>query len=97
VPNKLPNIRRAKTRLPAEIKKKLEEWNFTSGALVMCLVAYSDGKQVQGFQLVLLSTPNDNLLNLFTVSRVLTMSEIRLPIPARNGRRGHTKTLKIGQ
>lgn len=63
----------------------------------MCLVAYSDGKQVQGFQLVLLSTPNDNLLNLFTVSRVLTMSEIRLPIPARNGRRGHTKILKIGQ
>lgn len=63
----------------------------------MCLVAYSDGKEVQGFQLVLFSTPNNKPLNLFTVSRVLIMSEIRLPIPARNGRRGHTKITKIGQ
>jgi hypothetical protein len=64
---------------------------------VMCLVAYSDGKEVQGFQLVLLSTPNDKPLNLFTVLRVLIMSEIRLPILARNGRRGRTKITKIGQ
>jgi hypothetical protein len=56
-------LRRAKTKLPGEIKKKIEEWKFTSGAFVMCLVAYSDGKEVTGFQLVFQSTSNNNHLN----------------------------------
>lgn len=42
--------RRAKTKLPKEMQKKVDEWKFSSGALVMCLVAYSDGQQVQSFQ-----------------------------------------------
>ena len=42
-------LRNAK-KLPTEIKKKIEEWKFTNGALVICLVAYSDGKDPQGFQ-----------------------------------------------
>jgi hypothetical protein len=42
--------RRAKTKLPGEIQKKVDEWKFSSGALVMCLVAYNDGQQVQSFQ-----------------------------------------------
>lgn len=32
--------------------KKVNDWNFSSGALVVCLVAYSDGTDVQSFQLV---------------------------------------------
>jgi hypothetical protein len=40
----------AKKKLPKQIKKKLEEWKFASGALMMCLVAYPDGKTVQSFQ-----------------------------------------------
>jgi hypothetical protein len=43
-------FRRAKTKLPKDIKDKVEEWKFTSGALVMCLVAYRDGEDVQSFQ-----------------------------------------------
>ena len=42
----------AETKLPKDIKKKIEEWKFTSGALVMCLVAYHDGKDVQALQFV---------------------------------------------
>lgn len=42
--------RRAKSKLPKEIKKKVDEWKFSSGALVMCLVAYQDGDQVRSFQ-----------------------------------------------
>jgi hypothetical protein len=42
--------RRAQKKLPKEIKKKLEEWKFSSGALVLCLVAYSDGQEVNTFQ-----------------------------------------------
>jgi hypothetical protein len=34
------------------MKKKLEEWKFTSGALIMCLVAYSDGQESLSFQFV---------------------------------------------
>jgi hypothetical protein len=49
-------LRRAKRKLPNEVKKKVEEWKFSSGALVMCLVAYSDGQDVQSFQLVLHQT-----------------------------------------
>jgi len=44
------SLRRAKKKLPGEIKKKVEEWKFSSGALVMCLVAYSDGQDVHSFQ-----------------------------------------------
>lgn len=43
-------LRRAKTKLPKDIKKKVEEWKFSTGALVMCLVAYSDGNDVHAFQ-----------------------------------------------
>ena len=42
----------AKKKLPGQVKKKIEEWKFVSGALVMCLVAYSDGHDVQTFQYV---------------------------------------------
>lgn len=42
----------AKKKLPREVKKKVEDWKFSSGALVMCLVAYSDGHDVQTFQSV---------------------------------------------
>ena len=44
------SLRMAKKKLPKEIKKKLEEWKFASGALIMCLVAYPDKKTVQSFQ-----------------------------------------------
>ena len=45
-------IRMAKGKLPKEIQKKVDEWKFSSRALVMCLVAYSDGNGVQAFQYV---------------------------------------------
>ena len=54
-------------RLFSEILKNLEEWKLTSGAFVMCLVTYSDGKEVQDFQLVLLSASNNKPLNLSTL------------------------------
>jgi hypothetical protein len=44
------SLRRAKKKLPGEVKKKVEEWKFSSGAVVMCLVAYSDGQDVHSFQ-----------------------------------------------
>ena len=44
------SLRRAKKKLPKDVKKKVEEWKFSSRALVMCLVAYSDGQDVQAFQ-----------------------------------------------
>ena len=44
------SCRRAKTKLPKDIKKKVEEWKFSTGAAVLCLVAYSDGLNVQTFQ-----------------------------------------------
>jgi hypothetical protein len=43
-------FRTAKRKLPKEVKKKVEEWKFSSGALVMCLVAYSDGQDIQVLQ-----------------------------------------------
>lgn len=42
----------AKTKLPKDIKKKVEEWKFMSGALMLCLVAYYDGEDVQTLQFV---------------------------------------------
>lgn len=45
----------AKKKLPKYIKKKIEEWKFRSGALVLCLVAYPDGQDVQTFQFVYIS------------------------------------------
>jgi hypothetical protein len=43
-------FRRAKTKLPKEIKNMVEKWKFSSGAAIMCLVAYPDGDDVQSFQ-----------------------------------------------
>jgi hypothetical protein len=43
-------LRRAKNKLPKDIRKKVDQWKFDSGALVMCLVAYLDGDNVQSFQ-----------------------------------------------
>lgn len=34
------------------MKKKIEEWKFSSGALVLCLVAFPDGPDVSTFQWV---------------------------------------------
>jgi len=45
----------AKTKLPKHIKKKIDEWKFRSGALVLCLVAYRNGQDVQTFQCVYIS------------------------------------------
>jgi hypothetical protein len=43
-------LRIAKKKLLTQVKKKNEDWKFLSGASVMCLVAYSDGHDVQKFQ-----------------------------------------------
>jgi hypothetical protein len=43
-------FRNARTKLPKEIRKKVEEWKFSSGVQVLCLVAYSDGQDVQTLQ-----------------------------------------------
>jgi hypothetical protein len=42
--------RRARKKLAKDIKKKLEEWKFSSGALMICLVAYANGEDVRTFQ-----------------------------------------------
>jgi hypothetical protein len=44
------HFRRAKKKLPKEIKDAVEKWKFSSGAAVLCLVAYPDGEDVQTFQ-----------------------------------------------
>ena len=44
--------RRVKNKLPKEIQKTIEEWKFSSGALIMCLVAYSDEQESLSFQFV---------------------------------------------
>jgi hypothetical protein len=41
--------RSAKNKLPKDVRKKVEDWKFSSGALVLCLVAYSDGKGARSF------------------------------------------------
>lgn len=38
--------------MPGAILKSVEDWKFSSGALVLCLVAYSDGRDVHSFQSV---------------------------------------------
>jgi hypothetical protein len=43
-------FRNARSKLPKEIRKKVEEWKFSSGVQVLCLVAYSDGQDVQTLQ-----------------------------------------------
>ena len=63
-----------------------------NGALVMCLVAYSDGKGVQAFQFINISTD----LTQFTASRVLLFKGIHLPIPVMSGGKELMKLLKIG-
>jgi hypothetical protein len=35
-----------------DMKKHIEEWKFSSGALVMCLVAYPEGLNARSFQYV---------------------------------------------
>jgi hypothetical protein len=42
----------AKKKLPTKVKNEIEKWKFSSGVLVMCLVAYSNGRDVQTFQSV---------------------------------------------
>jgi hypothetical protein len=32
------------------MKDMVEKWKFSSGAVIMCLVAYKDGDDVQSFQ-----------------------------------------------
>ena len=63
-------LREAKKKLAKDIKKKVDEWKFGSGALVMCLVAYSDG-HVHAFQYVSLSNLMIMSLTLLPVLRVL--------------------------
>lgn len=43
-------LRRAKTKLPKDVKKHVDEWKSGSGALAICLVAYYDGTEIQAFQ-----------------------------------------------
>jgi hypothetical protein len=45
-------LRWAKKKLPGEVKKKIEDWKLASGAMIMCLVAYSDGQGIETFQYV---------------------------------------------
>ena len=63
--------REAKGKLPKEMKKKVEEWKFEGRALVMCMVAYLDGKNVQSFQLVYSILPICFDLMVYVVLRVL--------------------------
>jgi hypothetical protein len=44
------SFRRARKKLPKDIKKEVEKWKKSSGALVTCLVSYSDGTDVNTFQ-----------------------------------------------
>ena len=64
-------LRRAKKKLPKDIKKKVDKWKFGRGALVMCLIAYSDGQDVHAFQYVSLSNLIIMPLTLLPVLRVL--------------------------
>jgi hypothetical protein len=43
-------LRNAKNKLVGDIRKKVEEWKFESGALVMCLVAYKNEEDVHALQ-----------------------------------------------
>ena len=45
-------FRRAKTRPPKDVKKHVDVWKSGSGALVLCLVTYYDGAEIQAFQYV---------------------------------------------
>jgi len=42
--------RRARKKLPKEMKRKVDEWNFLSGAVIMSMAAYKDGDDVRYFQ-----------------------------------------------
>ena len=79
------------------MKKKVEEWKFKSGALVMCMVVYSDGKNVQSFQLVYSFLPICFDLMVYVALRVLQMSGTHSPNPAILGGMGPMKTLQSGQ
>jgi hypothetical protein len=43
-------LRRAKTKLPKEVKKTVDDWKSGCGALALCLVAYYDGAEIKAFQ-----------------------------------------------
>lgn len=43
-------LRNAKTKLPKQIRETLEEWKAMSGAQVLCLVSYHNGKDVTALQ-----------------------------------------------
>jgi hypothetical protein len=42
--------RRARTKLPNEINKKLAEWKFSCGAQILCFITFPEGDRVRGFQ-----------------------------------------------
>ena len=93
--NHLYICRRAKNKLPKEIQKKIEEWKFSSGVLIMCLVAYSDKSP----SLSSLSTSLFLLASLdiyFPAWRVLLLLGIPLPTLTGTGRKGCTNILKNG-
>jgi hypothetical protein len=85
-----------KGKLPKHIQKKVEEWKFQSGALVMCLVAYSDGTDIHSFQFVNNISLYGMRLTDFPVWRLLLWLEIHLPRPAMSGGKGHIKISKTG-
>jgi hypothetical protein len=43
-------FRYAKNKLANEIRRKVDEWNFMSGAQILCLVTYPSGENVKAFQ-----------------------------------------------
>ena len=43
-------FRMTKRKLAKEVRKKVEDWKFSSGVLVLCLVAYPDGEDIESFQ-----------------------------------------------
>lgn len=57
----------AKGKLPKENQKKVEEWKFLSGAVMMYLVAYSDRNDVQTFQFVNCFLPMIYILTYYSV------------------------------
>lgn len=58
--------RKARTKLPKQIQKKVDEWKFTSGALMLCMVAYREGDELRTFQWVFLFLLSKLLLRGFT-------------------------------
>jgi hypothetical protein len=91
------SIRRAKTKLPKEIQKKIDEWSFASGALVLCLVAYPDGQEVRSFQFVPKFNFNWSFLNYFIEGRVPQFQGMPSRFLRMTGRMAPTKISKNGR